>query len=113
VIDQKAETLQQLLQPDTVAGDNKYTKAMRIRRWAQAAVALITPAHRWQQGRYAQAYHRFLRRPDIAKRLQRRRTSVEPLFDLVTLHATSAYRFNTLLMCGLVWSWRFFPFRLR
>lgn len=83
VIDQKAETLQQVLQPHTVTGDNKYTKAMRIRNWAKAGIALVTPAHRWRQGRYAQAYHRFLRQPDIAKHLRRRRTSVEPFFDLV------------------------------
>lgn len=83
VIDQKAEALQQVLQPDTVVGDNKYTKAMRIRRWAKAGIALITPAHQWQQGRYAKAYHRFLRQPDVVERLRRRRTSVEPLFDLV------------------------------
>lgn len=83
VIDQKAETVQQLFQPDSLAADNKYTKALRIRRWAKAGIALITPAHQWQQGRYAKAYHRFLRQPDVAKRLRRRRTSVEPLFDLI------------------------------
>lgn len=83
VIDQKAATLQQFLQLDTLAADNKYTKALRIRRWAKAGITLITPAHQWQQGRYAQAYHRFLRQPDVAERLRRRRTSVRPLFDLI------------------------------
>lgn len=36
------------------------------------------------KGRFAQAYHRFRKQPDIAQHLARRRTSIEPLFDLVT-----------------------------
>lgn len=83
VMDQKASMILQVMQPDTVAADNKYTKAMRIRHWAQQGVALITPAYRWITGRYAQAYHRFLQEPEVAARVQRRRTSVEPHFDLV------------------------------
>lgn len=83
VLDQKADTILHVIQPDTVTADNKYTKAMRIRRWAQQSVALITPAYKWVTGRYAQAYHRFLQHPDVAERLRRRRTSVEPHFDLV------------------------------
>ena len=34
-------------------------------------------------GRYAAAYHRFLKEPEQVEHLKRRRTSVEPLFDLV------------------------------
>jgi len=84
VLDEKADHILQVIQPVTLAADNKYTKAMRIRRWAKHGVALLTPALRWIKGRYAQAYHLFIKEPDNGERLRRRGTSVEPLFDLVT-----------------------------
>ena len=56
---------------------------MRIRHWAKRGVILLTPAKNWVNGRYAQAYHRFIKEDDNRKRLARRRTSVEPLFDLL------------------------------
>jgi len=83
VIEQKADPIIGQLAPDTVAADNSYTKAMRIRHWAKKGIALLTPAHKWVKGRYATAYHRFIQEPDMAERLRKRRTSVEPLFDLV------------------------------
>ena len=83
VIDQKGETILTDLAPDTVAADNRYTQATRIRQWAKRGVALLTPAQRWVQGRFAQAYHRFLQAPANAACLRQRRTTVEPLVDLV------------------------------
>lgn len=83
VLDNKADLLLHTIEPETVAADNRYTKAMRIRRWAKQGVALLTPAFKWVKGRYAQAYHRFIQQPHNAERLRCRRTSVEPLFDLV------------------------------
>lgn len=83
VIDQQEKTILETLHPDTVAADNGYTKALRIRRWAKQEVALLTPATQWVTGRYAQAYHRFLQEPDIKVQLDRRKTNVEPLFDLI------------------------------
>ncbi len=83
VLDEKSDHILQVIQPATLAADNKYTKAMRIRRWAKQGVALLTPAFRWVKGRYAQAYHRFIKEPDNVQHLRRRGTSVEPLFDLV------------------------------
>jgi hypothetical protein len=82
VLDEKADTILHTLQPATLAADNKYTKALRIRHWARQGVALLTPALTWVKGRYAQAYHRFIKEPDNANCLRRRRTSVEPFFDL-------------------------------
>jgi len=53
----------------------------------------LTPAKKWVAGRFAQAYHRFIRLPHIALHLKRRRTSVEPLFDLITkVIATNAHQ---------------------
>lgn len=83
VFDQKESVILQQLQPETLAADNAYTKAMRIRRWAKRGVALLTPALKWTKGRFAQAYHRFIKQPDVLQHSSKRRTSVEPLFDLV------------------------------
>lgn len=83
VIDKKASEILTQLAPKTLTADDAYTQASRIRRWAKAQVALITPALRWTKGRFAQAYHRFINQPKQQNRLTKRRSSVEPLFDLV------------------------------
>ena len=57
---------------------------MRIRRWVHfSGVALLTPALKWVTGRFAEVYHRFIKQPGILNRLTKRRTPVEPLFDLI------------------------------
>lgn len=83
IFDQKEPIILEQLQPETLSADNAYTKAMRIRRWAQRGVALLTPALKWVKGRFALAYHRFIKQPDMSHHLAQRRTSVEPLFDLM------------------------------
>jgi hypothetical protein len=84
VTDQQEETILQTLNPHTVSADNSYAKALRIRRWAKYGVAFLTPAYKWVTGRYAQAYHRLLEQPDIHPHCARRKTSVEPFFDLLS-----------------------------
>jgi hypothetical protein len=69
-------------QPLAVVGDNAYFKALRVRRWAKQNVLLLTPAERWQTGRYAQAYHRFIQRSPCSRWLASRKTAIEPVFDL-------------------------------
>ena len=83
VIDQKAPCILEHLQPTTLAADNSYAKALRIRCWAKQGVVFLTPAAKWQQGRYAQAYHRYRQQPANLRRLHKRRTTIEPLFDLI------------------------------
>lgn len=83
VLDQKEKTILQLLKPHTLSADNSYCKATRIRHWVRHLVTLLTPAAKWRIGRFAKAYHRFLRQPLNAQRLRKRRTTIEPLFDLV------------------------------
>ena len=83
IIEQKSGTILTRLRPLTLSADNGYAKAMRIRNWAKQGVILLTPAVKWVKGRFAQAYHRFIKQPDNKQRLNRRRTSVEPLFDLI------------------------------
>jgi hypothetical protein len=67
----------------SVSGDNSYTQARRIRRLAKHGLLLLTPASKWRNGRYAAAYHRLIQAPKYAHILAQRRTTVEPLFDLV------------------------------
>lgn len=68
--------------PDAVIGDNAYFKALRIRAWATQGVVLVTPAVKWKNGRYAQAYHRFIAQPPVSQWLKCRKTAIEPVFDL-------------------------------
>ena len=83
VIDKKASEVLTHLSPKTLTADDAYTQAGRIRRWAKAQVALITPALRWTKGRYATAYHRFINQPQQRRHLTKRCSSVEPLFDWI------------------------------
>lgn len=83
VIEQQEPTILQTLKPQTLAADNSYAKASRIRRWAKQGVVLLTPASKWRKGRFAQAYQRYRKQPANARRLRQRRTTIEPLFDLI------------------------------
>ena len=83
VLDQKAAFILNQLRPASLTADDRYTKALRIRHWIRQGTLLITPALRWVKGRYAQAYHCFLAQADIKERFKKRKTSVEPLFDLI------------------------------
>jgi hypothetical protein len=79
----KEERILKHFQPETFCADDAYTQALRIRRWAQQGVILLTPALRWRNGRYAQAYRRFIRQPEMASLLRTRKISIEPIFDLM------------------------------
>lgn len=83
VVDDKSDHILHLLAPDTLTGDNGYTKAMRIRNWAKQGVVLLTPAIKWIQGRYAKAYHAYIEQPLNAELLKRRKTAIEPIYDLI------------------------------
>lgn len=83
-IERKESQILNHLKPDTVCGDDAYTKAMRIRKWAQQNVILVTPALRWRNGKYAIAYRRFIKtQADIVQILKKRKTAIEPIFDLI------------------------------
>lgn len=68
---------------ETLTGDNSYTQARRIRRFAKYGLILLTPAAKWTTGRYARAYHVLIKQPRYRALLRKRRTTIEPLFDLV------------------------------
>ena len=83
-IERKEETLLKQIKPDTLCGDDAYTKAMRIRNWVKQAVILVTPALRWRNGKYAKAYRQFIKtQTDIVQILKKRKTAIEPIFDLI------------------------------
>jgi hypothetical protein len=81
VIDQKAEAIL-ALHPTATVGDNAYFKAMRVRQWATQGVILVSPAASWKNGKYAHAYHRFLKQTQVSGWLKGRKTAIEPMFDL-------------------------------
>ena len=83
VLNQKEDVILNQLCPQTLAADDACTKAMRIRNWKQGGGVLLTPARKWLHGRFAQRYHRFIQLPEMARHIRKRRTSVEPLFDLI------------------------------
>jgi hypothetical protein len=82
-VEHKETAILETLKPMTLCGDDAYTQAMRIRRWARRGVILLVPALRWRLGRYAQAYRRFIKQPDMASLLRIRKTAIEPVFDLI------------------------------
>jgi len=81
VLEEKKEALFSL-DPQTIVGDNAYFKAMRLRNWAAEGILLLTPAAKWQNGRYAQAYHRLIAEVPFRNWLKCRKTAIEPIFDL-------------------------------
>lgn len=84
-VERKEDYILNKLKPDTFCGDDAYTNAMRIRRWAKQGVILVTPALRWRKGKYAKAYRQFIKKQvDIASILQKRKTAIEPIFDLIS-----------------------------
>ena len=82
VLERKTEVLW-AYEPAAVVGDNGYFQATRVRTWAKNGFLLLTPATKWQRGRYAQAYHRFRQQPRPAAWLRARKTAIEPVFDLL------------------------------
>lgn len=71
------------LDPYSVVADNAYTKAMRIRTWAKTGIVLLTPALKWVKGRYAENYHNFIQHTENQDLMRLRRTTIEPIFDLI------------------------------
>jgi hypothetical protein len=83
LIDQQMPCIREHRQPQTRTADDRSTKATRIRAAATHGVALLPPALRWRTSRCAQPYHRCLKQPRTARCFRRRRTTIEPVFDLV------------------------------
>lgn len=82
VTDEQEVYILEALNPQAVLADGAYTKALRIRAWAKEDVLLLVPAHLWKNGRYAEAYHRYIEQPE-QKLLYKSRRKIEPIFDLL------------------------------
>jgi hypothetical protein len=82
VLDESESTLL-ARKPVAVVGDNGFCEAMRIRRWAEQGVLLVTPASTWRRGSDAAGYHRFLKQADVGRWLKKRRSAIEPVFELL------------------------------
>jgi hypothetical protein len=117
-VQHKEQRLPNRLKPLTFCGDDAYTQALRIRRWAQHEIILLTPALRWRTGRYAQAYRRFIQQPDMAtlcyvpEKLRLNLFLILSASCLVLQVNKSNWQSSTSTMSVLVLAWRFFPFRL-
>jgi len=81
VFEQKKDRLF-AFRPEAIVGDNAYFQAMRLRRWAAQGIVLLSPAATWKNGKYAKAYHQFIRQKPFADWLRARKTAIEPVFDL-------------------------------
>lgn len=62
---------------------------------------LLTPATKWWNGRYARAYHRFLHQPDVARRLHKRKSAIEPMFAILAQVMGTTARQKQLPVQGL------------
>ncbi len=66
-----------------LVGDDGYTNFKKTKAWARKGLLLITPALR-ANGKDGKAYRRFIQQPDIAFLLKKRKTAIEPVFDLIS-----------------------------
>jgi len=64
-------------------GDDGYTSFQRTKNYAQKGLLLITPALH-ADGEEGKAYHQFIEQPSLKALLLKRKTAIEPVFDLVS-----------------------------
>ena len=89
------------IHPKYVIGDNGYHESMRIRRWANMGINLLTPAEKWKNGKFAIQYHKMLEQPKEKAILARRKTAIEPIFDLISKLIGTGNNHKQLPMKGL------------
>ena len=83
VLDEKADKVQRISSPETLTGDDGYSKLSRVKEWVKAGTVILTPALK-DKGQEAEAYHAYLQYPENASLMRKRKTAIEPLFDLVS-----------------------------
>lgn len=66
-----------------VVGDDGYTNFKRTKQWCFDGLLLVTPATR-ANGDDGKAYRRFMQQEPIAELSYKRKTAIEPVFDLVS-----------------------------
>jgi len=101
VLDEKEAHIFTHLHPNNLTADDAYTNAMRVRKWAKIGVVLLVPALRWKNGRYAQAYHQFIQHQENQDFLRKRRTAIEPVFDLIAKLIEAVNNHKQITLQGL------------
>jgi hypothetical protein len=85
VLDQKLSQSQlESFNPQTLVTDDGYTSFRRIKRFAKRGIALLTPALRAKVSPSSQNYHHFIAQEENQAWLKKRKTAIEPIFDLVS-----------------------------
>ena len=64
-------------------GDDGYTNFKKTKEWVKEGLLLITPALR-AKGKDGKAYKEFIQQPYIAELLKKRKTAIEPGFNLIS-----------------------------
>ena len=82
VLEQKFPDLK-TLRFNTLVADGGYAKLQHIRRFAKAGICLLTPGLRAKNSKEAEAYLSFAQQPENRDLLKRRKTAIEPVFDLL------------------------------
>ena len=82
VMDRKEEAI---LSENTgyLVGDDGYTNFQRTKDYAKEGLLLLTPAIH-ANGKEGKAYHQFIEQPSFKALLQKRKTVIEPLFNLIS-----------------------------
>jgi hypothetical protein len=83
VLDEKADKIQHISSPETLNGDDGYSKLSRVKEWVKTGTVILTPLLKGKS-REAKAYHAYLEFPENASLMRKRKTAIEPLFDLVS-----------------------------
>jgi hypothetical protein len=99
VIEVKYPALRQLA-PTEVVADDAYTCTQRAQDWAQQGMCLLTTGKRLGRKGHKGAYRRFIRQPENQALLHSRRTTIEPIFDLVGKLSGVGDQQKQLPVCG-------------
>ena len=83
VLDEKTDKIQNISSPETLTGDDGYSKLSRVKEWLKAGTVILIPALK-DKGQEAEAYHAYLQYPENESLMRKRKTAIEPLFDLVS-----------------------------
>jgi hypothetical protein len=65
-------------------GDDAYTNLHRVRRYAKAGTVFLAPGLRLGDGPKQSSYKRFIKNEENAQLLAKRKTMIEPVFDLIS-----------------------------
>ena len=83
VLDEKADKIQHVSSPQTLTGDDGYSKLSHVKKWLKPGIVILTPVLK-EKSQEAEAYRAYLQYPENASLMLKRKTAIEPLFDLIS-----------------------------